>query len=134
MDIDKGLVSAMVNQLDAITCHKIVWMRQDGSTQSDIARDLGISQGTVSKVLKRNRDFGTPLPRPRPGRPRKTTVRADRQLIRLCRNGRRKSANMLRAEWLPFLVAPVSRELVNKRLIKAGYFARRTIKKPRIIA
>ena len=100
-----------------------------GSKQKVIAQALGIAQGTVSKVLKRNRETGVPTPRARPGRPRKTTEREDRYLLRLCRNGRTKSANTLRAEWLRFTNTPVSRMLVNLRLIRAGYFARRPLKK-----
>jgi transposase len=68
----------------------------DGYKQKVIAQALGIAQGTVSKVLKRNRETGVPTPRARPRRPRKTTERAERYLLRLCRNGRTKSANTRR--------------------------------------
>ena len=84
-----------------------------GSKQKIIAQALGIAQGTVSKMLKRNRQTGVPTPSARPGRPRKTTEREDNYLLRLCRNGRTKSANTLRAEWLRFTITPVSRILVN---------------------
>jgi len=104
-----------------------------GSKQKVIAQALGIAQGTVSKVLKRNRETGVPTPRARPGRPRKTTEREDRSLSATCRNGRTKSANTLRAEWLRFTNTPVSRMLVNLRLIRAGYFARRPLKKPLLL-
>ena len=77
-----------------------------GSEQKVIAQALGIAQGTVSKVRKRNRETGVPNPRARPGRTRKTTEREDRYLLRLCRNGRTKSANTLRAEWLRFTNTP----------------------------
>jgi len=40
-----------------------------------------------------------------------------------------KSANTIRAEWLRFTNTPVSRMLMNLRLIRAGYFARRHLKK-----
>jgi transposase len=73
-----------------------------GSKQKVIVQALGIAQGTVSKVLKRNRETGVRTPRARPGRPRKTTEREDCYLLRLCRNWRTKSANTLRAEWLRF--------------------------------
>ena len=68
------------------------------SKQNVIAQALGIALGTVSKALKRNREMGLPTPIARPGRSRKTTEREDRYLIRLCRNGRTKSANTPRAE------------------------------------
>ena len=77
-----------------------------GSKQKIIAHALRIAQRTVSKVLKRNRETGVPTPRARSGRPRKTTEREDRYLLRLCRNGRTKSANTLRAEWSRFTNTP----------------------------
>jgi len=88
------------------------------SKQKVIAQALGIAQGTVSKVPKRNREKGVPTPRARPGRPRKRAEREDRYLLRLCRNGRTKPANTLRAERLRFTNTPVSNMLVNLRLIR----------------
>ena len=55
---------------------------------------LGIAQD----VPKRNSETGVHIPRARPRRPRKTTAREDRYLLRLCRNERTKSAHTLRAE------------------------------------
>jgi len=99
------------------------------SKQKAIAQALGIAQGTISKMHKRNRETGVPTPRARPGRPHTTTEREDLYLLRLCRNGRTKSANTLRSEWLRFTNTPVSRMLVNLRLIRADYFVRRHLKK-----
>lgn len=120
----------MVRQLSNAVCHGVVALRNSGLKQVAIARQLGITQGEVSKILKRNAQRGTPTPIPRPGRPRKTTRRDDRQLMRLVRNGRTKSANVLRAEWQQLTNVPVSRRLVNQRLVRAGYRARRPVRKP----
>lgn len=98
--------------------------------QVDIARHFNISQGQVSKILKRQAEMGVPTPRPRPGRHRKTTRRQDRLLTRLCIQGRRKTASMLRTEWQNAINIPVSVELVKKRLIAADYKARRPLRKP----
>ena len=51
--------------------------------QKVIAQALGIAQGIVLKVLKRNRETGVPTRKARPGRLRKTTEREDRYLLRL---------------------------------------------------
>ena len=48
-----------------------------------IVQALGLAQGTVSKVLKRNREMVVPTLKARPGRPCKTTEREDRYLV-LC--------------------------------------------------
>jgi len=75
-----------------------------GSKQKVIAQSLGIVHGTVSNVLKRNRETGVPTARARPRHSGKTTERENRYQLRLCRNGRTKSANILRAEWLRFTI------------------------------
>ena len=108
---------------------RVIAMRRMGCKQKAITHALGIAQGTVSKVLKINRETVVPTPRARPGRPSKTTEREDRYLVRLCRNGRTKSTNSLRAEWLRFTNTHVSRILVNLPLIHACYFAKWPLKK-----
>ena len=120
----------MVQELDIAVCHGIIALRNNGCLQKEIARQYGISQGAVSKVLKRHAETGVPTSRPRPGRPKKTTARQDRLLTRMCTQGRTKSSNALKTEWQNATNVPVSRELVNKRLVSAGYYARRPLSKP----
>ena len=120
----------MVRQLDASVCHGVIALRNTGMTQTAIARQYNITQGEVSKILKRNAETGVLTPRPCHGRPFKTTRREDRQLIRLVRNGRTKTASTLKTEWQNAIKKRVSRTLVNTRLIRAGYPARRPLWKP----
>lgn len=120
----------MVRQVSAAVCHGVVALRQHGLKQSDIAHQYHITQGEVSKILTRNAVTGVPTPRPRPGRPIKTTRRQDRLLIRLCTGGRSKPTRALRTEWQNATGIPVSRTLVNSRLVRAGYRARRPLRKP----
>ncbi|KAK2140805.1 hypothetical protein LSH36_1241g00020 [Paralvinella palmiformis] len=119
----------MVRHFNEGIYRRVLAMRRMGSKHKVVAQALGIAQGTVSEVLKRNRETGVPTPRARPGRPRKIKERKDRYLLRLCRNRRTISTNTLRAEWLRFTNILVYRMLVNLRLIRAGYFARRPMKK-----
>ena len=120
----------MRRQLSADLCNRIVGMRQAGSSQKDIAQVFRITQGSVSKILKRHRETGLTTPRPRSGRPKKTTARHDRYLLRLCRNSRTKPSSQLRADWIRFTNVPVTTRLVNYRLLNAGYLARRPVRKP----
>ena len=122
----------MVRQLTAAVCYGVLALRQSGFKQRRIARQYSITQGAVSKILKRHAITGVPTPRPRPGRPLKTTRRQDRYLIRMCAAGRTKTTNTLRAEWQNATNVPVSRTLVNGRLLRAGYHARRPLRKPRL--
>lgn len=120
----------MVRQITREVCFQVVALRNNGVKQREIARQYRITQGAVSKILKRNAENGIPTPRPRPGRPLKTTRRQDRLLVRMCLAGRMKSANTLRREWQNATNLAVSRAVVNRRLVKAGYRARRMIRKP----
>lgn len=120
----------MVRQLTPAICHGVVALRQTGLRQQAIARHYNITQGAVSKILKKNVLTGVPTPRPRPGRPLKTTGRQDRLLLRMCVGGRTRTTSSLRMEWQNAIGVPVSRTLVNGRLIQAGYRARRPLRKP----
>ena len=120
----------MVRQLSAFVCHGVVASRNNGMKQRDIANQYHITQGEVSKILKWNAVMSVPTPRPRPGRPIKATRRRDRLLVRLCCAGGTKTTSTRRTEWQNATCVPVSRKLVNNRLIKAGYQARRPIRKP----
>lgn len=122
----------MVCQLPTHVCHGVVALRAQGLKQVDIAAFYGITQGEVSKILKRNAETGRPTSRPRLGRPRKTTIRQDRLLIRLSTAGRTKPASTLRTEWQNDINVPVSVSLVKKRLVSAGYHSRRPLWKPKI--
>ena len=73
----------MGRQLSSHLYRRVIDMRNGGYKQNDISNALGITQGAVSKILKRRRETGTPTPRPRSGRPRRTTAREDRSLQRL---------------------------------------------------
>ena len=117
----------MVFQLPPHVCHGVVALRAQGLLQVDIAAHYGITQGEVSKILKRNAETGTPTPRPRPGRPQKITICDDCRLIRMSNAGRSKSASTLRTEWQNHINVPVSVSLVKKRLDGAGYYAQRPL-------
>ena len=52
--------------------------------RKDFALHHHITQGEVSKIFERKAETGLPTPRPRSGRPLKTTERQDRLLVRLC--------------------------------------------------
>ncbi|KAK2144851.1 hypothetical protein LSH36_725g01085 [Paralvinella palmiformis] len=75
-----NLLKCLGNFLDIMVRHfnkgiyrRVLAMWRIDSKQKVIAKVLGIAQGTVSKVLKRNRETGVPTPRARPGSSRKTT-------------------------------------------------------------
>ena len=70
----------MVRRLSSNICRSIVALRDTGMQQIPIARHFGITQGAVSKILKRFRLTGLTTPRPGRGRKLKTDARDDRHL------------------------------------------------------
>ena len=112
---------------------RVVALRQEGYKQSDIADVLGISQSTVCKILKRQREAGNVRPLKPPGRPRLTTRRDDRQLLNLCRRNRKIPTSRLRRLWRRHHGINVSLSTVNRRLLQHGYRARRLTKCPRLV-
>ena len=56
--------------------------------------------------------------------------RQDRLLVGLCTGGRTQSTSFLRTQWQNAICVCVSRTLVNGRLVRAGYRARRPLRKP----
>ncbi len=122
----------MVRQLSAVVTHGVVALRNRGIKQTAIARQYNISQGEVSKILKRNVETGVSTPRPSPERPITTTKRQDRLLVRMCTGGRTRTTSSLRTEWQNAINVPISRTLVNSRLIKVGLRTRRPLMKPKL--
>ena len=55
----------MVSQLSDVVCHGVVTLRNSCMKQEAIAQEYGITQGAVSKILKRNLQMGTPTPKRR---------------------------------------------------------------------
>lgn len=122
-------LSTMRRQLSDDLCNQIIGMRQAGSSHVDIARAFRITQGAICKILKRHRETGVAKPRPTSGRPKKTTVREDRYLVRLVHDGRTKPSSQTWMEWMRFTNVLVATCLVNHRLLNAGYLAKRPVRK-----
>ena len=120
----------MVRYRSSAVCHLIVQLREQGYRQREVADMVGMTQGAISKVLKRHRETGTPVPRKRPGPGFITTARDDRYLVRLCRIRRWDSSRQLRLQWRRLIRRPVSCRTVRRRLVRAGYRARRPARCP----
>jgi len=105
-----------------------VTLRQEGYSYGQVARKLG-GGATASGVMRLCRKFettGKVMDKKRSGRPRISTVREDRMLIRSCLTNRRKSLPELRQEW----EVRASKYTVRRRLIAFGLKARIPRRKP----
>ena len=112
---------------------QIVGMSRAGARSARIAHVLGATRKTVCKILRLYREMGNVQPSKSTGHPRKTTERQDCLLVRMARMGCANSASTLRREFRQATNVNVSRETINKRLVKSGYRARRPIVKPRLL-
>lgn len=104
----------------------IIALSEERVTQKEIARRVRCSQSCVSKIIKRNKEQGSPSVQARSGRPRKTTKAMDRRIVRECQKNRQSTSTEIRNQ----LLVPVSTSTVRRRLIAVGLRARRPKKKP----
>ncbi|CAK9829697.1 Transposable element Tc1 transposase [Anthophora retusa] len=102
--------------------------RLKGETLRKIASDFNVSAECVRKVVNRLETNGTAENLPRSGRPRKTTVRQDRMILREVHKNRNISSKQLKAE----LNLPIKETQIRMRIKEAGYHSRVSRKRPLI--
>ena len=105
----------------------------EGISKREIARRLGISDNTVRSNLKKLEERGSMANLPKSGRPRSTSARDDRFLVRTCCRNRFLTAPELRME-LARTGVDVHHSTVSRRLAAAGYNGRVARHKPRLTA
>ncbi len=76
----------------------IVALHKDGVGYKKIAKTLKLSCSTVAKTIQQFNRTGSTQNRPRHGRPKKLSARAQRHIQRLCLGNRRMSAASINAE------------------------------------
>ena len=109
----------------AVLHGQILAFHQCGFRLREIAREVGITYSAVRKILRKDRVGALRLRIPI-GRPRKTTLRADRFLTRLARNNHLLSATELLEMWRE----RVSKYTIYRRLRQAGLHRYRLYKVP----
>ncbi len=77
---------------------RIVALHKDGVGYKKIAKTLKLSCSTVAKTIQWFNRTGSTHNRPRHGRPKKLSARAQRHFQRLCLGNRRMSAASIAAE------------------------------------
>ncbi len=77
---------------------RIVALHKDGVGYKKIAKTLKLSSGMVAKTIQWFNRTGSTLNRPRHGRPKKLSARAQRHIQRLCLGNRCMSAASIAAE------------------------------------
>ena len=76
---------------------RAVVLIEDGYSYRDVGTQLSISHKTVFRLVKKRRETGSIVDKPRIGRPKVTTEREDRILVRKSSSDRRLTSPELRA-------------------------------------
>lgn len=111
---------------------RIVDLHKDGHSNGEIAGRIGRSVSVVQRIVAQYKSTGAIISPPKTGRPRKTSVKQDRLMVRLSRKDRFKSAAEISRELNASYDCDVSRRTVSRRLGSAGLAARIPASKPLI--
>lgn len=77
----KFYYSEVIMSLTLEECTRILTMLEDGHSQRNTARTVGVTLSTVQRVLQRFHDTGSNIRRPGIGRTRCMTAREDRYMV-----------------------------------------------------
>jgi transposase len=120
-------------QLTDLQRNGCVALRNQGLSYQQIADELGIkSKSSVKLWIDRYNDTKTVKDAYRSGRPKITTERDIRSLIRMVRDDRKKSSQELAQEWYLQNGHAASPRTVRRTLQEQNYLWRPAAKKPRL--
>lgn len=109
---------------------RIVALHEDGQGYKKIASTLKLSCSTVAKIIQRFKRAGSTQNRPRVGRPKKLSARAERHVQMLSLKDRRRSAVSIAAEIEEVGGQPVSSQTIRRTLHQIGVHGRHPRRKP----
>lgn len=111
---------------------RVIDLHKDGHSNVGISKKIGRSVSVVQRIVALFKSTGSTVSPPKTGRPRKTSVKEDRIMVRLSLKDRFKSAAEISRELSESYECHVSRKTVSRRLIRAGLNARVPASKPLI--
>jgi len=109
-------------------------LSREGLSTTEISKRLQCNQSTVARILARYRLNGNTCRKEGSGGLKKSTVRQDRVLKRLCLTDRKASSTDLKTQWETQTGVRVSSRTVRRRLFKDGLVSRKPLKKPLLTA
>ncbi|XP_067266054.1 26S proteasome regulatory subunit 6B isoform X2 [Chanodichthys erythropterus] len=109
---------------------RIAALHKDGIGYKKIAKTLKLSCSTVAKTIQRCNRTGSTQNRPRHGRPKKLSARAQRHIQRLCLGNRHMSAASIAAEVEGVGGQRVSAQTIRRTLHQIGLHGCRPRRKP----
>ncbi|KAL7842534.1 hypothetical protein SRHO_G00242230 [Serrasalmus rhombeus] len=109
---------------------RIVVLHEDGQGYKKIANILKLSCSTVAKIIQRFKRAGSTQNRPRVGRPKKLSARAQRHIQMLSLKDRHRSAVSIAAEIEEVGGQPASAQTIRHTLHQTGLHGCHPRRKP----
>ena len=97
-----------------------------------VAKMENVSRYCVQQLVKKHHETGSVADRSRRARPRATTARQDRTLVRMSLRNRRLTAPELKCKWKQESKTNVSVQTVRRRLHEKGFKGCVAVKKPKL--
>ena len=113
---------------------EVVVKIRNGMTWREVADSMKISESTILRILRKHRETGSVLDKPRSGRPRKTTARDDRVIVRMSLADRRLTATDICARLYRLHRIRLAVRTVRARLLQAGLKSCVAARKPLLTA
>lgn len=113
---------------------RVVVLQEEDYSSPKIAAKFGYSQSTVVRILQKYRETRGTKDRHRSGRPRKSTKRDDRVLIRISLGNRKLTSPDLLREWKDKCLVNVCTSTVRRRCLEYGLRGCKARKKPLLTA
>ena len=109
---------------------QVLVLHEEGYSSPQIAAKVGCNQSTVVRLLQKHKHTGSTKDRQRSGRPRKSTAREDRALIRTSLCNRKLTSPELLREWKEKCSVSASTSTVRRRCLEFGLRGCKARKKP----
>ena len=106
---------------------QVIALEQQKMSNRAIAKRLERTEGTIRYFLKKYDEIGAPGRREGSGRPRATTEREDRRIVRSVKCDRRTSVKVIREETE---LEHLSLSTIKRRIREGGFFGGWSNKKP----
>ncbi|CAF1087238.1 unnamed protein product [Brachionus calyciflorus] len=109
-------------------------MRKQGKTLETIGRELNRAISCIKRIIDRYNETNSYKDRPRSGRPRISTQKDDRNLIRLLKKNRTEPSHVLANQWKLSNGKTASSSLFRRRLLAKKLEWKFAVKKSRLSA
>ena len=120
---------APTREMSVETKERIIKLLKEGKSSRNVAKNVGCSQSSVSKIWTKYKSNGKVVKGKRTGRPRKTSKRQDRKLKAICLENRKCTTKQMRNKWAESGVHVCDRTVRN-RLKEMGFTYRKAKRKP----